>query len=906
MPTAAPRPRLVVVGHGMVGHKLLEELVARGGHEAWSITVFGEEPVGAYDRVHLSAVFDGAEPEELGLVAPGFADAHGVTIVAGDEVVAVDRDARTVTTSGGRVEPYDHLVLATGSAPFVPPIPGHDRPGTFVYRTLDDLAAIRAHAEQPWVRSGVVVGGGLLGLEAANALRLLGLETHVVEMAPRLMPVQLDDTTSGVLRRRIEELGITVHTDVRTTALTGTDHPHEHGSGPTIGAQALRSWAQNEGVGSGGVGPGGVGPGGVGSVCTLEREDGDPVPADIVVFSAGIRPRDGLARDCGLTVGERGGVVVDDHLLTSDPAISAIGEVAAVPGPDGSTRCLGLVAPGYDMARVVAGRLTPEPADGAERRFTTPDLSTKLKLLGVDVASFGDAFASGDVLTWVDAGAGIAKRLVRCPETGRLLGGMLVGDAADYQQLRMMALGEIDTPDDLSSWVAPQSGPRETGTLPDGAGVCSCENVDAGALRSAIAGGARTVDDLKACTAAGTGCAGCVPMVTGLLKDELRAMGEEVSDALCDHFAMSRQALFDLIRIHGHTTWRAVLDAHGTGGGCEVCRPTVASILASRSNGYVLDPGQGETQDTNDHSLANMQKNGTYSVVPRVPGGEITPRQLIALGEIAEEFDLYTKITGGQRIDLFGARLEQLPAIWQRVIDAGGESGHAYGKAVRTVKSCVGETWCRYGVQDSVSMAITIEERYRGLRAPHKLKFAVSGCTRECAEAQSKDVGVIATERGWNLYVAGNGGKTPRHATLLATDLDDATLVLAIDRFLAYYIRTADRLQRTSVWFEGLAAELGGVEAALDHVRAVVFDDALGVAGELDAEIARHVDTYECEWAATLADPARLARFQTFVNAPDAADPEIVMVTERGQPRPARPEELVGVVAGADTLVEIR
>jgi nitrite reductase (NADH) large subunit len=838
------KQRVVVAGHGMVGHRLLEELVSLGAHERLAITVFGEEPVLAYDRVRLSAVFDGVTPSELCLVGPGFAATHGIEVVTGDPVVAIDRGGRTVTTGAGRIAPYDHLVLATGSSPFVPPIPGHDRPGAFVYRTLDDLAAIRAYAEQSWVRCGVVIGGGLLGLEAANALRLLDIETHVVELASRLMPVQLDEGAAGMLRRHVEALGITVHTGASTQAITGDD---------------------------------------TGAACTLELEDGDAIPADIVVFSAGIRPRDELARDAGLPLGERGGVVVDAQLLTDDPHISAIGEVACVDG-----RCLGLVNPGYEMARVVAARLAGRPV---EPGFTTPDLSTKLKLLGVDVAAFGDAHADGphvEALVWSDATSGVYKRLARSVG-GQLQGGMLVGDAADYQSLRLMALGEIPTPDDLASWVAPSTGPRTTGDLASAATVCSCENVTAGALRDAIADGASTVDDLKHRTAAGTGCTGCVPMVTTLLKDELKARGEEVSDAICEHFDHTRQQLFDLIRIYGHSSWQEVLDAHGRGGGCEVCRPTVASILASQGNGHVLDGDQAALQDTNDHVLANMQRNGTYSVVPRVPGGEITPDQLIALGEIAHDFGLYTKITGAQRIDLFGARLDQLPAIWRRVLDAGLESGHAYGKAVRTVKSCVGSTWCRYGVQDSVTMAIRVEKRYRGLRAPHKLKFAVSGCTRECAEAQSKDVGVIATDRGWNLFVAGNGGKTPRHADLLATDLSDDELMTAIDRFLAYYIRTADRLERTATWFEKL-------EGGIDHVRAVVFDDVLGVAEELEAEIARHVDTYECEWTATLADPARLARFHTFVNAPDEPDPEVVMVSERGQPRPARPDELESAV----------
>jgi nitrite reductase (NADH) large subunit len=314
-----------------------------------------------------------------------------------------------------------------------------------------------------------------------------------------------------------------------------------------------------------------------------------------------------------------------------------------------------------------------------------------------------------------------------------------------------------------------------------------------------------------------------------------------------------------------------------------VCKPAVASMLASLTNRYILDDEDASLQDTNDHFLANLQKDGTYSVVPRVPGGEITPEQLIAIGQVAEEFGLYTKITGGQRIDLFGARVEQLPTIWGRLIAAGMESGHAYGKALRTVKSCVGLTWCRYGVQDSTSMAIELEERYRGLRSPHKLKMAVSGCTRECAEAQSKDVGVIATEKGWNLFVAGNGGMRPRHATLLATDLDDETLIRTIDRFLMFYVRTADRLERTSVWFEKL-------EGGVDHLREVLFDDSLGIAAELDAAMANHVATYECEWKATIESPERLARFRSFVNT-DEPDPTVVFVKERGQIRPARADE---------------
>lgn len=846
------RTRLVVVGHGMVGHRLLTELVRHDVLDRFAVTVFGEEPRQAYDRVALSSYFDGVGEDELSVVEPGFAAAHGVRIVSGDAVVSIDRAARTVTAASGEVVPYDHLVLATGSSAFVPPMPGHDLPGCFVYRTIDDLVAIREWSERDDVRSGVVIGGGLLGLEAANALRLLGVEPHVVEMAPRLMPVQLDDAASGALRRHVEALGVVVHAGARTSEIAASPD---------------------------------------GDVERLVLEGDDPIRADIVVFSAGIRPRDELARDCGLAVGERGGVLVDETLTAlDDPSISAIGEVAAVDG-----RCYGLVAPGYDMASVVAARL----AGDTTQRFAGADMSTKLKLLGVDVASFGDAFGvDGDTesIVWDDPREGVHRKLVVDRETGAIRGGMLVGDADGYQTLRLMAAGDVPSPADVRGLIAP-SVDGETGAvgpdaLPDAAPVCSCENVTAGTLREAVADGAHTIAELKACTSAGTGCGGCLPLATSLLNCELEKAGVEVSRALCAHFDHTRAELFGLIRFHRHGSWGEVLRAHGSGHGCEICKPVVASILASLGNGYILDGDQAGLQDTNDHALANMQRDGTYSVVPRVPGGEITPAQLIALGQIATDYGLYTKITGGQRIDLFGARLEQLPAIWERVVAAGMESGHAYGKSLRTVKSCVGETWCRYGVQDSTSMAIALELRYRGLRSPHKLKMAVSGCTRECAEAQSKDVGVIATENGWNLYVAGNGGARPRHATLLATDLSDDELVLAIDRFLAYYIRTADRLQRTAAWFEELGADP-------QHLREVIFDDSLGIADELDADIARHLDTYECEWTATISDPERVARFVSFVNAPDAADPEIVMVEERGQLRPIRTEE-------RETLVSIR
>ncbi|MFI7334630.1 nitrite reductase large subunit NirB [Micromonospora aurantiaca (nom. illeg.)] len=815
--------RLVVVGNGMVGQRFVEALRARDTDGRWRVTVLAEERRPAYDRVRLSAVFDGVDAGELNLHTP---DA-GVDLRLGEPATGVDRARRVVTTAAGEY-PYDALVLATGSYAFVPPVDGTDLPGVFVYRTLDDLAAIREHARGR--RTGAVIGGGLLGLEAANALRLLGLVTSVVEFAPRLMPVQVDEAGGAMLRRYVEELDVTPYLGVATTALR---------------------------------------PGPDGTVAALDLADGRSLDAELVVVAAGIRPRDELARMAGLPLGPRGGVLVDTACRTADERIWAVGECAAVDGV-----CHGLVAPGYATAEVVADRLL-----GGAATFPGADTATKLKLLGVDVASFGDAHGVTpgclDV-TYTDPATRSYAKLVLSDDARTLLGGVLVGDASAYPALRASVGGPLPAPP--LALLAPAGGAGAgAGALPATAQVCSCNAVTRADLDAAIAGGATDVPALKACTRAGTSCGSCVPM----LKQLLDAAGVRQSTALCEHFDHSRQELFDLIRVRGISTFSRLVAEHGRGSGCDICKPVVASILASLGTGHVLDGEQASLQDTNDHFLANLQRDGSYSVVPRIPGGEITPEKLIAIGEVARDFRLYTKITGGQRIDLFGARVDQLPQIWRRLVDAGFESGHAYGKALRTVKSCVGDTWCRYGVQDSVGLAVALELRYRGLRAPHKLKSAVSGCARECAEARSKDFGVIATETGWNLYVGGNGGFRPRHADLFATDLSTAELVTLIDRFLMYYIRTADRLQRTAAWVEAM-------DGGLDHLRSVLVDDSLGLCADLDAAMARHVTSYSDEWRDVLEDPDRLRRFTSFVNAPEVPDPSITFTQERGQPVPAR------------------
>ncbi|GKW48786.1 nitrite reductase large subunit NirB [Halomonas sp. NCCP-2165] len=833
---------LIIIGNGMVGHHLVEQLIERGAHRRYRITVFGEERHLAYDRVHLSEYFAGRDAESLALSTADYYAEHGIELRLDEAVTAIDRDAGEVVTPRGRY-PYDRLVLATGSYPFVPPIPGNDREGCLVYRTLDDLDAIRAAAEN--AATGVVVGGGLLGLEAANALRGLNLDTAVVEFAPRLMPMQVDAEGGELLREKIEALGVQVLTERATQRIEDGEAGRHR----------------------------------------MVFQDDKVLEADLIVFSAGIRPRDALARDSALELGERGGVVIDDRCLTSDPMILAVGEVALW-----NQSIFGLVAPGYQMARAAADTLMADVLDREAETFRGADMSTKLKLLGVDVGAIGDAHGTqhpgARMFRYLDEIKQEYRKLVVSGDGKRLLGAMLVGDNGYYDTLMQYYAGGIELPQDPASLILPSSeGAPALGpdALPDAAMICSCHNITKGDVCASIDAGACDLATVKGATRASTGCGGCAALLKSVVDHELESRGVEVDRSLCEHFAHTRQALYDIVRVEGIKTFGELMEKHGNPEthrlGCDICKPAVASILASCFNEPITDAAHIPLQDTNDTFMANMQKNGTYSVVPRIAGGEITPDKLVVLGQVAQKYALYTKVTGGQRIDLFGARLEDLPAIWGELIEAGFETGHAYGKSLRTVKSCVGSTWCRYGVDDSVGMAIRLEHRYKGLRSPHKLKLAVSGCTRECAEAQSKDIGVIATEHGWNLYVCGNGGMRPRHAELFATDLDDEALIRTIDRVLMFYVRTADRLQRTSVWRENL-------EGGLDYLKAVILEDSLGIGEELERQMQAVVDTYECEWANAVKDPEKLKRFRSFVND-SRPDPDIIMTSERGQLRPA-------------------
>lgn len=820
---------IIVIGNGMVSYKFCEKLVTKSS--GFNIIVFGEEPRQAYDRVHLSEYFNGKSADDLSLSSREWYQENGITLHLGDPVQEINRTAKTVHSLKGLTLKYDYLVLATGSSAFVPDIPGIEKEGVFVYRTIEDLELIKAYAAT--AKTGAIMGGGLLGLEAAKALMDLGInDTHVIEFAPRLMPRQIDSAGSAMLQSKLKELGLTVHLN-KSTSYIGGAHKAE----------------------------------------ALHFNDESVLPVDMLVISAGIRPRDELAKLAGLQVGTRGGIMVNDKMQTSDEAIFAIGECALYEG-----MIYGLVAPGYEMAEIVVSQLM----DG-NKLFYSYDMSTKLKLIGVDVASFGDAFITEPdcrTIVFEDTHKGIYKRINITTDGKYLLGGILIGDADAYNMLLQTVNNKLVLPPNPEDLILGSRGGAESEgagvmNLPDDALICSCEAVDKTMICSSVTDlGITSVDGMKKCTKAGTGCGGCIPLVKDLIAGTMKANGQYVKNVLCEHFEYSRQELFDLVKINQLKNYDLVLDHFGKGDGCEVCKPAVASILSSLWNDVVVK--QDTIQDSNDRFLANIQKGGTYSVVPRIPGGEITPDKLIVLGQVAKQYGLYTKITGGQRIDLFGAHLNDLPAIWEGLIDAGFESGHAYGKALRTVKSCVGSTWCRFGLHDSVSFAIEIEDRYKGIRAPHKLKGGVSGCIRECAEAKSKDFGIIATEKGWNLYVCGNGGSKPQHAELFAADIDKETLVKYLDRFLMFYIKTAEPLSRTATW-------LNKMDGGLSYLKNVVINDSLGICDHLEEEMQLLINTYHCEWREVVENPELRKRFTHFVNAPEEKDPTVKFEPMREQ-----------------------
>jgi len=872
--------KIVVVGHGPVGHDFVVKLVGMVGDGALEISVLGEEPRLAYDRVHLTEYFEHQDASKLSMCDDKWFAEHKVSVKKNCRVTNIDRslqivDVKDTETGVVTQAKYDALVLATGSYPFVPPLENlsMDVSGAFVYRTIEDLDGMISFSRKS--TKAAVIGGGLLGLEAAKAVYDLHQEVHVLEMAPYLMPTQLDVGAGTTLAAKIGAMNIKVHTSARLLSLVVED-------------------------------------GCVKGVLMTDAENETPyvLHIDMLVVSAGVRPRDELARNAGLQVGARGGVVVDGRMRSNDEKIFAIGEVACYDG-----LCYGLIAPGWEQSGVLAKNfehatwgLQKRKVDQEPPIYTGSDLSTKLKLLGVDVASFGssldfwfkrqfdDTKAKEQDLSstiQVDPFGGVYRKLIFNADQ-KLCGGLLVGSAEDYYSLLNLSkqcdLG-TKSPGDL---FLGGSSEENVGDLADDAVVCLCQKVTKQDIIEAIKNeDCVTIPEIKRCTTAGNGCGGCIlgtGFIPKILKTTLESMGKKAFTGISPHFPFSRPELFEICRVKELRTYEDVVRECSRAGkipdletalmGDEVCKPVVASILSSLWSEVPVKDGLKQLQDTNDFFMANIQRSGQYSVIPRVSGGEITPQEMILMGTVALKYNLWTKITGAQRIGLFGASMWQLPDVWEDLVHgtasfqnkdeqvavniktAGMESGQAYGKSLRAVKSCVGTSWCRFGMQDAVSMAVKLEERYKGFRAPHKLKMGVSGCMRECAEAQGKDIGLVATASGYNLYVCGNHGTSPKHAQLFANNLSDEDCFKYIDRILMYYTYTASPLMRTSKWLENL-------QGGIDHLKEVVIEDKLGLCSEFERRWDDHVIRYECEWKTVVDSPELRAKFKQFVNVDD-------------------------------------
>ncbi|KAJ5158350.1 FAD-dependent pyridine nucleotide-disulfide oxidoreductase [Penicillium coprophilum] len=872
LPSNVQRQKIVIVGLGMVAISFIEKIIKQDTQRNFEIVVIGEESHVAYNRVGLSSFFEHRKIEDLYLNPTEWYDSFKERAFdhhLNTRVTAIDPTEKTVQTSTGATLSYDILVLATGSDATLPThTPGYDAKGVFVYRTISDLERLIDFAAQHKGETAVTVGGGLLGLEAAKAMTDLEDFGNVklIDRNKWVLARQLDADAGMLVTRKIRDLGLDVLHQKRVK-IVHTDEEN--------------------------------------NVVGITFEDGERIDCCCICFAIGVQPRDELGRDIGIQCGERGGFVIDKSLQTSIPGIYAVGECASW-----ENQTFGIIAPGIEMADVLAFNLTNP--DKQPRSFTRPDLSTKLKLLGVDVASFGDFFADRDgpkflpgrrpptvpglaeinsreeppvkALTYKDPFSGVYKKYLFTMDGKFLLGGMMIGDTKDYLKLNQMVKlqKELDVPPSQFILGAQNGGEETADDLDDSTQICSCHNVTKGDVVENVKNGScTTIAQVKSCTKAGTGCGGCMPLVQSIFNKTMLEMGQEVSNHLCSHIPYSRADLYNIVAIKQLKTFVDIMKdvgKHPSSLGCELCKPAIASILSSLFNPHIMDKGFNDLQETNDKFLANIQRNGTFSVVPRIPGGEITADKLIAIGSVAKKYGLYCKITGAQRIDMFGAKKQDLLNIWTELVDAGMESGHAYAKALRAIKSCVGTTWCRFGVGDSVGMAIRLEERYKSIRAPHKFKGAVSGCVRECAEAQNKDFGLIATENGFNIFVGGNGGAKPRHAELLVTDVPAEMVMPIIDRYLIFYIRTADKLQRTARWIENLP---GGI----NYLKEVIVDDKLGICADMEKQMHELVDSYFCEWTETVKDPKRRKVFQQFANTDETVE-TVEVIQERSQQRP--------------------
>ncbi|MCV7256440.1 NAD(P)/FAD-dependent oxidoreductase [Mycobacterium hackensackense] len=792
--------RLVVVGNGMAGVRAIEEILARGGGDIFDITVFGDEPYGNYNRILLSNVLAGSDDSaEIYLNALDWYTENAIDLRAGVRVVRLDTYARLVHADDGSTIRYDDLILATGSRSFFPPMKGlwaDDKnlaDGVFGFRTLDDCMGMINEAANR--TKAVVIGGGLLGLEAARGLQNRGVAVDVVHAGPTLMNAQLDDAAGAILRRSVEGIGITVHTDKRTTEVLVDENRKLSG---------------------------------------IVFSDGSVIDCDMLVIAAGIRPNVGLAQRAGLTV-ERA-IVVDDHMRSvDDDHVYVVGECAQHRG-----QVYGLVAPLWEQATVLADHLTGTDTSAAYRGSRT---ATKLKVAGVDVASMGikaPELPDDEFVQYSEPRHGVYKTIVI--RDGKLVGATLVGDVSKVSFLTQAFDSGLPLPEERVSLMFDIGTPEVAvgvSELADDAQVCNCNGVSKGALVSCVQAGETSLSGVMAKTKAGKGCGSCKELVGQIV--EWAAGGAVTEDPSASWYVpgvpYDKASLMTLVRelqLHSVSSVFAALAPDGrVDAGSKMA---LASLLEMMWADEFVD--ERDARFINDRVHANIQRDGTFSVVPQMKGGVTNSDQLRKIADVADKYAIpMIKCTGGQRIDLLGVRKEDLPAVWA---DLDMPSGYAYGKSFRTVKTCVGSDFCRYGVGDSTALGIALEERYQGLASPAKMKLAVTGCPRNCAEALCKDLGVVAVDGGrWEIYVGGAAGAHIRKGDLLTTVDDAATVMTLTGRFLQFYREDANWLERTYAWVP---------RVGIDHIRAVVVDDALGLAEGLDARMQKSVDAYRDPW----------------------------------------------------------
>lgn len=784
------REKLVIIGNGMAGARVADEILRRSRTQ-FDITIIGGEPHGNYNRILLSNVLNGTQPaEEIFINTFEWYQENGITLLAGVPAIGINRAKRHVEMLDDRKIPYDKLIIATGSRPFVPPIPGTDLYGVFVFRTLEDCHSIAKYAKN--CKTAAVIGGGLLGLEAAKGLMTHGPSVNVIEMAPHLMAVQVDAAGGAILGKTIASLGVTAHCNKATVEILADDQRRARG---------------------------------------LKFKDGTELACDMVVISAGIRPNAEMAKEAGLTV-ERA-IVVNDQLLTSDPDIYAVGECVQHAG-----KIYGLVAPIWEQCNVLADHITGTNSGAA---YNGSFVATKLKVMGVNVASMGerDQKPGDEVVRYEEPESGTYKKLI--VREGKLVGAILVGDTDSYEELSDKLKTGATLParrSELLFGTPAASGATDfsLASMPDDKQICDCNGVCKGKIVEAIKAGKTTVAAVGKATRAGTGCGSCKKLVKGLIEAIAGEVKADPSEAwYVPAIPMDKPTLAEEIKKRGLRAVSQVMDALATKED-EKSKMGLAILLRAIWGKDYID--ERDCRFVNDRLHGNIQKDGTFSVIPRIYGGVTTADELIKIGNVAKKYQVPTvKLTGGQRIDLLGVKKEDLPAIWT---DLGMTCGYAYTKAFRTCKTCVGSEWCRFGTNDSTALGIAIEKKFQGIETPAKVKMAVSGCPRNCAEATTKDVGIIATEGGeWEIFIGGACGVSVRKGDVLCRVKSQEDAIKITARFLQYYQEHARYLERTYDFVQRVTAE---------KLRALLIDDSEGLCTGLDERVQKYLEAVVDPW----------------------------------------------------------